>query len=111
MDFDRYQRLANRTGNFTGKQAEFSLMYLGLGVTSEAGEIADKIKKVIRNDDGTMSREKREAILFEMGDVLWYLSQLARHFDVPFSKVANMNIKKLADRAKRNVIASNGDTR
>jgi NTP pyrophosphatase (non-canonical NTP hydrolase) len=111
MDFDEYQKLANRTGNFTGKQGEFALMYLGLGVTSEAGEIADKIKKIIRNDNGTISAEKKEALVSEFGDVLWYLSQLARYFDMPFSDVAKANIKKLEDRAARGVIASTGDTR
>ena len=111
MDFDEYQKLANRTGNFEGKQAEFSLMYLGLGLTSEAGEVADKIKKIIRNDNGVMSLEKGEALKYELGDVLWYLSQLARHLKIPFSEIAVANVEKLADRAKRNVIASDGDDR
>ena len=111
MDFDEYQQLANRTGNFEGKQAEFAMMYLALGVTSEAGEIADKIKKIIRNDNGVVSEEKREAIKAEIGDVLWYLSQLARHFNYSFSEVAKSNIEKLSDRAKRKVIASDGDNR
>ena len=111
MDFDEYQTLANRTGNFDGKQAEFTLMYLGLGLTSEAGEVADKIKKMIRNENGVMSDDRRATIASEVGDVLWYLSQLARQLDVPFSKIAEENIEKLADRARRNVIASDGDNR
>jgi NTP pyrophosphatase (non-canonical NTP hydrolase) len=111
MDFDDYQKLANKTWHLPDAQDETALMYLGLGVTSEAGEVADKIKKVVRNDGGLMSEEKRQAILLEIGDVLWYLSQLARHFEVPFSEIAEKNIQKLADRAKRNVIASDGDTR
>ncbi len=111
MDFDEYQTLANRTGNFEGKQAEFALMYLGLGLTSEAGEVADKIKKIIRNDNGMISPEKREALKLEIGDVLWYCSQLARHLEIPFSEIAQANVDKLADRATRNVIASDGDNR
>ena len=111
MDFDEYQTLANRTGIFEGKVAENPLMYLGLGVTSEAGEVADKIKKIIRNDQGIISAEKKEALKLELGDVLWYLSQIARHLEIPFTEVAQANIDKLADRAERNVIKSTGDSR
>jgi NTP pyrophosphatase (non-canonical NTP hydrolase) len=111
MDFDEYEKLATRTANFDGKQAEHALMYLGLGLTSEAGEVADKIKKLIRNDNGVMTPEKQTAFKNELGDVLWYLSQLARHLEIPFSEVPVANIEKLADRAKRNVIASDGDNR
>ncbi len=111
MDFDEYEELATRTANFEGKQAEHALMYLGLGLTSEAGEVADKIKKIIRNDNGVISAEKRDALKSEIGDVLWYLSQLARHLQIPFSEVPMGNIEKLADRAKRSVISSDGDNR
>ena len=64
MDFDEYEKLAARTGVFEGKLAENPLMYLGLGVTSEAGEVADKIKKIMRNDQGVISEEKRQALKF-----------------------------------------------
>lgn len=111
MQFDEYQKLAARTANFEGKQKEFSLMYLGLGVTSEAGEIADKIKKIMRNENGVISDERRDALLSEVGDTLWYLSQIARLLETPFSEVAEKNIEKLADRAARGVIRSDGDTR
>ena len=111
MDFDEYEKLASRTGVFEGKVAENPLMYLGLGVTSEAGEVADKIKKIMRNDQGVISTERKEALKFELGDVLWYLSQISRQIGIPFSEVATANIEKLADRAKRNVISSDGDNR
>ncbi len=111
MDFDEYEKLASRTGVFEGKVAENPLMYLGLGVTSEAGEVADKIKKIMRNDQGVISTERKEALKFELGDVLWYLSQISRQIGIPFSGVATANIEKLADRAKRNVISSDGDNR
>lgn len=111
MDFDEYQKLASRTANFEGKQAEYALMYLGLGIAGEAGEVAEKIKKIIRNDEGAISGEARTLLKHEIGDVLWYLSQLARHLDMPFSEIAKANIQKLADRAERNKIKSEGDTR
>ena len=111
MDFNEYQKLATRTAGFTGKLAEVELLYLGLGVTSEAGEVADKIKKLMRNDDGDISDEKRDGLKHELGDVLWYLSQIARVLDISFNEVGTANIEKLADRATRGVIKSTGDTR
>ena len=111
MDFDEYQKLATRTATFEGKQKEYQLLYLGLGIAGEAGEIAEKLKKILRNDDGVLSEEKREALKHEIGDVLWYLSQLARVLNFSFSEAANANIKKLANRAARNVIKSTGDKR
>lgn len=111
MDFDEYQKLASRTATFDGKSEEYALMYLGLGVTGEAGEIAEKLKKLLRNDDGAVSQEKRDALKQEIGDVLWYLSQLARVLDIPFSEAAKANIEKTTDRAARGVIKSSGDSR
>ncbi len=111
MDFNEYQALASRTANFEGKQKEYELLYLTLGIAGEAGEIAEKVKKLIRNDDGALSDEKREDLKREIGDVLWYLSQLARTLAIPFDDVARANIEKLADRAKRGVIKSKGDSR
>lgn len=111
MDFDEYEKLAARTATFTGKQKEYALMYLTLGVAGEAGEIAEKIKKILRNDNGAISDEKREALKLEIGDVLWYLSQLSRELGFPFSEAAAANIQKLADRAARGVIKSEGDSR
>lgn len=111
MDFNEYQDAATRTATFDGKQKEYQLMYLALGITGEAGEIAEKVKKLMRNDDGAISHEKRDELKKEIGDVLWYLSQLSRILGFSFSEAADANIKKLADRAARNVIKSSGDNR
>jgi NTP pyrophosphatase (non-canonical NTP hydrolase) len=111
MDFNEYQTLASRTATFEGTQEEFQLMYLTLGIAGESGEIAEKIKKIIRNDNGVISDEKREALKQEIGDVLWYLSQLARVLGYRFEECAAANVKKLEDRAARGVIKSTGDTR
>lgn len=111
MNFDDYQEKASSTATFTGKQAEYQLMYVALGVCGEAGEIAEKIKKIMRNDDGVISDEKRGDLKKEIGDVLWYLSQLSRLLGFTFSEVAEANIAKLADRKARGVIKSSGDTR
>ncbi len=111
MDFDEYQKLASRTATFEGKQEEFKLMYLTLGIAGESGEIAEKVKKIIRNDDGVISDEKREALKSEIGDVLWYLSQLSRVLGFSFEDAARANIAKLEDRARRGVIKATGDSR
>lgn len=111
MDFDEYEKLARRTATFDGKQKEFELLYLTLGVAGEAGEIAEKVKKILRNDNGVITDEKREEIQREIGDVLWYLSQLSRVFGFKFSDAAKANIKKLKDRQERGVLISAGDYR
>ncbi|HWP61584.1 MAG TPA: nucleoside triphosphate pyrophosphohydrolase family protein [Candidatus Paceibacterota bacterium] len=112
MDFNEYQQLATRTSSLSKEKGdEYALMYFCMGLAGEAGELIEKIKKVIRNDSGVMSNEKREQIKYELGDVLWYLSQLARMSNVSLDDVATGNIAKLADRAKRGVIKSEGDAR
>ncbi|MEK7109185.1 MAG: nucleoside triphosphate pyrophosphohydrolase family protein [Patescibacteria group bacterium] len=111
MDFDEYQKLAGRTAMYAKQDKEFILMYLCMGIAGEGGEVIEKIKKVIRNDGGAISNEKRQDLKKEIGDVLWYLSQLSGELDVPFGDVAEANIKKLADRQVRGVIKSEGDTR
>jgi len=111
MDFNEYQKLASRTATFDGKNAEYQLMYVCLGLAGETGEVIEKVKKVIRNDGGAISEERREAIKREIGDVLWYLSQIARVCGISLDEAAEANIKKLADRAARGVIKSEGDSR
>lgn len=111
MEFDDYQEKTNVTATFTGKQAEHELMYLTLGTCGEVGEIAEKVKKIIRNDDGVISDEKRELLKLEVGDVLWYLAQLSRVLGFSLEGAAQANLVKIMDRRARGVIKSSGDTR
>lgn len=111
MDFNEYQEKASVTATFTGKQEEHQLMYLALGICGESGEIAEKIKKMIRNDEGIITDETRELLKLEIGDVLWYLSQLSRVLGFSFDEAAQANITKIMDRRARGVIKSSGDTR
>lgn len=111
MDFQEYQKLASRTATFDGKQLEHQLMYVTLGIAGESGEIAEKVKKIVRNDNGEVSDEKRESLKGEIGDVLWYLSQLSRVLGFQLEDAARANIEKLTDRAARGVIKSTGDNR
>ena len=82
-----------------------------LGLTGEAGELADKIKKVYRDKGGVFKQEEREAIAKELGDVLWYLTRLGATLGFSLEEIAQRNIEKLADRAKRGVINGSGDNR
>ena len=111
MEFDEYQKLAARTAQYAKSDEEFVLMYLCMGLAGESGEVIEKIKKIIRNDKGTITDGKREDVKKELGDTLWYLSQLARAVGLSFDDVAAANIKKLAARAPRGVIKSEGGAR
>ena len=111
MDFNEYQDLASQTADFSGRPGEYPLMYSCMGLAGETGEVIEKVKKVMRNNGGEMSEEQREAIKQEIGDVLWYLSQVARFCDILLDEGAEANVKKLADRRERGVIRSEGDTR
>lgn len=111
MNFSEYEMAAAKTATWSGKQKDYLLAYLALGVSGEAGEVAEKIKKILRNDDGVVSEEKRGELKKEIGDVLWYLAMLSRELGFPFEEAAKTNIAKLADRAARGVIKSSGDNR
>jgi NTP pyrophosphatase (non-canonical NTP hydrolase) len=83
-----------------------NINYLGLGLAGETGELCDKLKRIIRGD-GKID----DALLFELSDILWYLSQLALFFHVDFNKIGLMNIEKLEKRMEAGKIAGQGDKR
>lgn len=109
MELNEYQEQAQKTALYPeiGK----SFVYPTLGLVGEAGEVAEKVKKIMRNHNGEVSEETRQEIKKELGDVLWYLAQLSREFGFTLDEVAQANVKKLADRMERGVIHSKGDNR
>lgn len=113
MDFDEYQSKIKKYDFFEATDdltsAGFSEKILGL--VGEAGEAADKVKKVIRDHDGKLSTHDREALLKELGDTLWYLASIARYLGEPLSKVAAGNVEKLESRYQRNKLHGEGDER
>ena len=113
MTFDDYQKQAITTDVYGGKGDVLSIAFLNkvLGLAGETGEIAEKVKKLQRNNGGSMSDTDRKELLKEIGDVLWYLSAIAYYLDEPLSKVAESNLDKLFDRKERGVIKSKGDNR
>jgi len=109
MDINEYQQMARRTAIYPN--AGQNMTYPTLGLAGEAGEVAEKVKKVIRDKDGVLDDDARAAISKELGDVLWYVAQIASELGLDLSNVAQGNLDKLADRAKRGTIKGNGDNR
>ena len=109
MDFSTYQQRSRETARYPDVGA--NPIYPTLGLCGEAGEVADKVKKVLRDSGGVFSPEVREALKLELGDVLWYVAQLASELGLDLEGVAQANLDKLASRAARNVIAGSGDDR
>lgn len=107
MTFDEYDV---KTGA-TLLPSSNNLTYLTLGLASEAGEVAGKLKKIIRDTDGEMSEEQRVAMLKEVGDVAWYISRLSIKLGSSMEKVCEMNFLKLQSRAERGTIKGSSDER
>lgn len=109
MDFNKYQKQSRKTAVYPkiGK----SYVYPTLGLANEAGEFAGKIKKIFRDDKGKITKEKKEDLMHELGDVLWYVSQIATELDFKLSDVAQENLKKLFSRKKRGTLHGSGDNR
>lgn len=108
MEFNEYQEKSQKTAKYPKDKA---IEYLCLGLASEAGEVAGKVKKIIRDDDSVISDENRFKIASELGDVLWYISQLALEIGVNLNVVAFENIIKLSSRLERGTIGGDGDDR
>ena len=109
MNFDEYQREARRTAVYPNLDENF--IYPTLGLCGEAGEIAEKVKKIIRDDNGEMTYEKRIELKKELGDVLWYVSNLATELNLSLDEVAQFNLQKLKSRQDRNQLHGSGDNR
>ena len=113
MNLDKYQK---RAAEFDLFETSVDLKAPGflekvLGIAGEAGEVTDKIKKIIRDKGGYASEEDRAEIAKELGDVLWYVANVARYLGVSLSDIAEGNIKKLSSRKNRNKLHGEGDNR
>jgi NTP pyrophosphatase (non-canonical NTP hydrolase) len=108
VEFSEYQRLSRRTAQYP-RQAW--LAYPALGLAGEAGEVAEHAKKAIRDDGGNVSAERRAAMAKELGDVLWYVAQLASELELELEEIAQANLEKLLSRQQRGVLSGSGDDR
>jgi NTP pyrophosphatase (non-canonical NTP hydrolase) len=109
MDLRTYQARAALTARYPDVGS--NPIYPTLGLCGEAGEVADKVKKVLRDHEGSFSEQIRADLALELGDVLWYVARLASELDLELETIAEGNLAKLASRAARNVISGSGDQR
>ena len=112
MRMSEYQDFTMNTALYpgAGEGTLEAIVYCGLGL-GEAGEVQGKIKKIIRDNNGEVSAEVKEAIASELGDVLWYAARLAAELGYPLDNIAEANIAKLLDRRARGVVTGSGDNR
>ena len=108
MTLNEYQAGARRTAIYPESRR---IIYPTLGLTGEAGEVADKVKKVIRDNNDEFTAERRHQIALELGDVMWYAASLAHDLDYTLDDICQMNLDKLASRMQRDKIHGDGDER
>ena len=109
MDFNDYQTKSRKTAGYPA--IGHPVIYPTLGLVNEAGEVAGKIKKVFRDKDGHISEETLEALKAELGDVLWYIAQVATELGLSLDEIPEYNIAKLYNRLERGKIKGDGDYR
>ena len=105
MDFEEYQKESRKTAIYPNK---YMMIYPALGLAGESGEVCEKIKKWIRGD---YIPDYTESLKMEIGDVLWYIANLASDLNLSLEDIAKKNIEKLQDRLNRNVLKGEGDNR
>lgn len=108
MDLKEYQSKARVTAIYP---ESYTLLYPVLGLCGEAGEVAEKVKKLIRDSENVMSEDTRQLLIKELGDVLWYLASCAHDLGTDLEEVAQINLAKLAARQSKNLLQGSGDTR
>jgi len=107
MQLNEYQKEVSKAAFYKGDD----VAYCALGITGEAGEIADHVKKMLRDDDGILTDNRKEHLLKEMGDTMWYISRMAEKLGYTLDEVALTNLNKIKDRADRNMQRGSGDDR
>jgi NTP pyrophosphatase (non-canonical NTP hydrolase) len=108
--FSDYQLYAVNTAIYPGQGLVEGLAYTALGLNGESGEVAENVKKILR-DDTVITDERREKLFYELGDVLWYLANTCEEAGIDLEDVARANLLKLYDRKERNVLQGEGDNR
>lgn len=112
LTFDDYMRQTRATAIYpeAGSGSTLALAYAGLGL-GEAGEVQNQLKKVIRDNKGEVTDDRRDTIAKELGDLCWYIARCADELDLSFNDIALKNLEKLNSRAERGVLQGSGDNR
>ncbi len=110
MNFKEYQKQVKKTAVYKGVGG-LKYVYPLMGLCGETGEVAEKFKKVFRDNNGRINKEIKEDIVKELGDVLWYITELGSVIGVDLETIAKKNVEKLLSRLKRNKIKGSGDNR
>ncbi len=113
QNFDDYQQAAAQTAIYPhhGEQNLGALLYVTLGLAGEAGELANKVKKILRDEGGVITPPIRQALIEEIGDCLWYVAMIAHELDYNLAEVARRNVVKLTARKERGTLQGEGDQR
>ncbi len=109
MTFNEYQAVSRKTAIYPRQDKNFT--YPAMCLAGEAGEVANKIGKLLLTDKAEVNQIEREALQGELGDVWWFMAQLATELELKLDDVAEKNIKKLQSRLERNKLHGVGDTR
>ena len=108
-DFNTYQTESRKTWGTI--PMNHPIVYPTMGLANEAGEVAGKIKKIFRDQNGQITETDRQSLKSELGDVLWYLTQICTELSLTLEEVAETNIAKLSSRQERGKIGGDGDNR
>jgi NTP pyrophosphatase (non-canonical NTP hydrolase) len=108
MTFDDYMEAAQKTAIYPNKGSNPYYAALGLG---EAGEIQNQVKKIMRDDNGVITPERKKAVSKELGDLLWYVAMNCYEFNLSMDAVAQGNLVKLSQRKEAGTIKGDGDER
>jgi len=108
MDFNKYQEAAVSTAIYPDTHR---ILYPALGMAGEAGEVANKVKKIIRDGTDNLPEDWKDQLASEIGDVLWYCAALANDIGIPLSLIAAQNRDKLLERKQKGTIGGSGDKR
>jgi len=110
MRMNEYQEKARETAIYKRKEGEITFYpYLGLG--GEVGEVLEEVKKAERDEGGSITKERKERIVKELGDVLWYVTAIATDLEISLEDIASINIEKLQKRLENNTLRGSGSDR
>lgn len=113
MTFDDYSTQAMTTDIFSGDRSVGSHAFLEktLGLVGEAGEVAEKVKKILRDKDGQASDEDKKELAKELGDILWYVNSVGNYLGLSLEEIAEANLNKVLSRKARGQTHGSGDNR